>query len=101
MPDQAAADKVLENLHEQLPVEKTEGAVSGEPGKNAVRQVQATVDLGKPDEPVKKAEVLIQTPEMAEATAKTHDDYRKAQELRAAGDEAGAKAIEDKIADDA
>jgi tetratricopeptide (TPR) repeat protein len=40
-PDQAAADQVLANLHKEMPVESANGAVTGEPGKNAVRQVQA------------------------------------------------------------
>lgn len=99
VPDQAAADKVLENLHAQMPVEKVEGSVTGEPGKNGVRQVQAIVDTRAPQgEPVKRAEVLIQTPEMDEATDSTHDDYRKSQELRAAGKDAEAGALERKIA---
>jgi Region found in RelA / SpoT proteins len=98
-PDQPAAERVLENIHGKLPVEKTEGAVTGEPGKNAVRQVQAIVDTAAPShEPVKKAEVLIQTPEMAKAADETHDDYRKAQELRAAGKEAEAAQLESAIA---
>jgi len=99
VPDQEAAGKVLENLHGELPVQKAEGSVTGEPGKNAVRQVQAIVDTKAPaGEPVKKAEVLIQTPEMAKVTEQSHDDYRKAQELRAAGKEAEAAAIENRIA---
>lgn len=100
VPDQQAADKVLENLHQKLPVESKEGTVTGEPGNNAVRQTQAIVHTGAPEgEPVKKAEVLLQTPEMHAATEQTHDDYRKAQELRAAGKEAEAQAIEGKIAE--
>lgn len=97
VPDQAAADAVLQNLHEQMPVEKVEGSVTGEPGKNGVRQVQAIVNTGAEGEPIQRAEILIQTPEMARATGETHDDYRKAQELRQAGDEPGAKAIEERI----
>lgn len=96
VPDQAAADKVLENLHEQMPVESVNGSLE-EPGKNGVRQVQAVVNTGAEGEPVQRAEVLIQTPEMNEATARTHDDYRKSQELRAAGKIEEANALEDKI----
>lgn len=99
VPDQAAADQVLKNLDQKLPVESVNGSVTGEPGKNAVRQTQAIVDTGAPaGEPVKKAEVMLQTPEMAKATEATHDNYRKAQELRAQGKEAEAQAIETEIA---
>ena len=98
VPDQAAAEQVVANLHKEMPVESATGAVTGEPGKNAVRQVQAIANTGVPGEPVKKAEVLLQTPEMHAATEKTHDDYRKAQELRAAGKEQEAVALEQKIA---
>lgn len=98
VPDQAAADAVLKNLHEQMPVESVNGTVDGEAQKNGVRQVQAVVDLKAPDgEPVKKAEVLIQTPEMAAAAERTHDDYRRSQELRAEGKDAEAEALEAKI----
>ena len=84
VPDQQAAVKVLQNLDQTLPVEKVEGSVDGEPGKNGVQQVQAIVDTQAPGEPVKKAEVLIQTPEMAEATGITVTlNIRKAQELHA------------------
>jgi hypothetical protein len=99
VPDQAAADKVLENLHQQLPVTDKSGTVTGEPGNNAVRQVQAHVDTQAPaGEPVKKAEVLIQTPEMHAMTEETHADYRKAQELRAAGKYTEAEKLEQEIA---
>lgn len=99
VPDQAAANKVLENLHQQMPVQSAEGTVTGEPQNNAVRQTQAIVDTKAPaGEPVRKAEVMLQTPEMAKATESTHDDYRKAQELRAAGKEAEAGQLEDQIA---
>jgi len=96
-PNQQAADQVLENLHQRFPVESVTGSVDGEPGKNGVQQVQAIVNIAQPGEPVKRAEVLVQTPEMAKATDQTHDDYRKAQELRAAGKEEEAKALEAKI----
>ena len=99
VPDQESANKVLENLNQQMPVESVNGTVTGEPGKNAVRQTQAIVNTGAPEgEPVKKAEVMIQTPEMAKVTEETHDDYRKAQELRAAGKEAEAGRLESEIA---
>ena len=99
VPDQPAANQVLENLHKEMPVESANGAVTGEPGKNSVRQTQAIVDTNAPaGEPVKKAEVMLQTPEMAKATDETHDDYRKAQELRAQGKEAEAQAVESEIA---
>jgi hypothetical protein len=98
VPDQKAADQVLANLDKTLPVEKVEGSVTGEPGKNAVRQVQAIVDTQQPGEPVRKAEILLQTPEMHAATEETHEDYRKAQELRAAGKNDEAQKIEDRIA---
>ena len=97
VPDQPAAEKVLHNLNGKLPVEKVEGSVDGEPGKNGVQQVQAIVDTQAPGEPVKKAEVLIQTPEMAKATDQTHDDYRRAQDLRAQGKDAEADKIESQI----
>jgi GGDEF domain-containing protein len=101
VPHQEAANQVLENLHQQMPVESAEGSVTGEPGKNAVRQTQALVNTGAPaGEPVKKAEVILQTPEMHEATEGTHDDYRKAQELRAQGKDAEAGELEAKIARD-
>lgn len=99
VPDQAAAEQVLENLHREMPVESVTGAVTGEPGKNSVRQVQAVVNTGAEGEPLKRAEVLIQTPEMAAATDETHDDYRKAQELRQAGKTAEADALEKQIAE--
>jgi hypothetical protein len=98
VPDQEAANQVLENLHPEMPVEEVNGMVTGEPGKNAVRQTQAVVSTDQPGEPVKNAEVLLQTPEMHKATETTHDDYRKAQELRAAGKEAEAQAVENRIA---
>jgi len=97
VPDQQAADQVLQNLDRQMPVESVNGQVTGEPGKNGVRQVQATVRLPETGEPVKRAEVLIQTPEMNRATDQTHDDYRKAQELRQAGKDAEAQKLENKI----
>jgi hypothetical protein len=98
VPDQEAAGKVLKNLHQEMPIQKAEGSVTGEPQNNAVRQVQAVVDTGAPaNEPVKKAEVLLQTPEMNEATEATHDKYRKAQELRAQGKEAEAAKLEQEI----
>ena len=99
VPDQQAADQVLEGVNRQLPVESKEGAVAGEPGKNDVRQTQALVRTGGPGEPVQHAELLVQTPEMAKATDETHDDYRKAQELRAQGDEEGAKRLEAQVAE--
>ena len=99
VPDQEAANQVLANLHKELPVESVEGTIAGEPQKNAVRQTQAIVNTNAPaGEPVKKAEVILQTPEMAAATDETHDDYRKAQELRAAGKETEAAEIERQIA---
>jgi len=97
VPDQQAADQVLQNLDRQMPVESVNGQVTGEPGKNGVRQVQAIVKLPETGEPVKRAEVLIQTPEMNLAADQTHDDYRKAQELRRAGKDAEAQKLEDKI----
>jgi diguanylate cyclase (GGDEF)-like protein len=97
VPDQASAEQVLQNLNGKLPVEKVEGSIDGEPGKNGVQQVQAIVDTQAPGEPVQKAEVLIQTPEMAAATDSTHSDYRKAQELRAQGKDAEADKIENQI----
>ena len=98
VPDQPAANQVLNNLHKEMPVESANGAVTGEPGNNSVRQTQAIVDTNAPaGEPVKKAEVMLQTPEMAKATDDTHDDYRKAQELRAAGQEQEAGEIEARI----
>ena len=98
VPDQAAADQVLANLDKTMPVESAEGKVSGEAGKNGVRQVQAIVDTKAPaGEPVKKAEVIIQTPEMAKATDATHDDYRRAQELRAAGKNDEAAKLEQEL----
>jgi hypothetical protein len=96
VPDQAAADKVLEKLHQEMPVESVNGSLDAA-GKNGVRQVQAVVNTGAEGEPVKRAEVLIQTPEMNEATDRTHDDYRKSQELRAAGKIEEADALEKKI----
>ncbi|MBW4049821.1 MAG: hypothetical protein HIU89_18445, partial [Proteobacteria bacterium] len=97
VPDQAAAEQVLQNLHEQMPVESVNGNVTGEPGKNGVRQVQAVVNTQTPGEPVQRAEILIQTPEMSEAAGDTHDDYRKSQELRAAGKDDEADALEARI----
>lgn len=98
-PDQPAAEQVLAHLHQELPVEKVEGSVNGEPQNNGVRQAQAIVSTNAPSgEPVKKAEVLIQTPEMHAATDATHDDYRKAQELRTQGKETEAKELEAGIA---
>lgn len=98
VPDQPAAQQVLENLHQQMPVESAEGKVTGEPGNNSVRQTQAIVDTKAPaGEPVKKAEVILQTPEMTKATDKTHDDYREAQELRSQGKEAEARQLETEI----
>jgi hypothetical protein len=97
VPDQQAAEQVLTNLDKTMPVEKVDGMVTGEPGKNAVRQVQAVVNTGAPGEPVKRAEVLLQTPEMAKVTEETHDDYRKAQELRQQGKDAEAEALEAQI----
>lgn len=100
VPDQEAAKQVLANLHESNPVQKAEGSVTGEPQKNGIRQVQALVDTKAPaGEPVKKAEVILQTPEMHAASEQTHDDYRKAQELRAAGKDAEAEKLEAKIID--
>jgi hypothetical protein len=99
VPDQASAEKVLANLHQEMPVEAANGKVTGDPQKNAVRQTQAIISTNAPaGEPVKKAEVILQTPEMAKATDQTHDDYRKAQELRSQGKEAEAAALEKKIA---
>jgi hypothetical protein len=104
VPDQAAADHVLRNLDQTMPVESVNGTVTGEPGKNAVRQTQAIVntegaarEAGVENEPVKRAEVLIQTPEMERAAEATHDDYRKAQELRQQGKDAEAEVLERKI----
>lgn len=97
VPDQASTQQVLENLDKTMHVESVNGSVEGEGQKNNVRQVQAIVQTGEPDEPVRRAEILIQTPEMAAAAESTHDDYRKAQELRAAGDEAGAAKLEENI----
>lgn len=98
VPDQPAAQQVLENLHQQMPVESAEGKVTGEPGNNSVRQTQAIVNTkASAGEPVKKAEVILQTPEMTKATDKTHDDYREAQELRSQGKEAEARQLETEI----
>ncbi len=99
VPHQQAAEQVLDKLHTKLPVEDVNGTVTGAAGKNHVRQVQATVGLRpKPSEPVKRAEVLLQTPEMVKATDKTHDDYRRAQELRAAGKTNEAAKLEGSLA---
>lgn len=98
VPNQAAAEEVLKNLHQTLPVVEANGTVTGLPGKNAVSQLQSVVKTGTPGEPVQHAEVILQTPEMHAATESTHDDYRKAQELRAAGKDAEAAALEQKIA---
>ena len=96
---------MLANLHKDMPVVSANGEVTGEPGKNAVRQTQAVVNaegLGTKgpgtQEPVKHAEVLLQTPEMAKAAEETHDAYRRAQELRAQGKDAEAEKIEAQIA---
>lgn len=98
VPDQAAAGQVLANLDKTLPVQKAEGAVTGEPAHNDIRQVQAIVDTKAPaGEPVKKAEVILQTPEMHQASEGTHEDYRKAQDLRAEGKVAEAEALEASI----
>jgi hypothetical protein len=99
VPDQEAANEVLKNLHQEMPVESANGTVTGEPQNNAVRQTQAIVDTeAPPEEPIKHAEIMLQTPEMHAATDRTHDQYREAQELRAQGKEAEAQAIESEIA---
>lgn len=101
VPDQAAAGQVLANLDKTLPVQKAEGSVTGEPAHNDIRQVQAIVDTKAPaGEPVKKSEIILQTPEMHAASEDTHGDYRKSQDLRAAGKTAEADALDAKIARD-
>lgn len=97
VPDQQAAEQVLEHLHGRLPVAKAEGAVDGKPGKNGVRQVQAMVALPENGNPVKQAEVLLQTPEMAKATDGTHDDYRAMQDAEAGGKAGLAARLRKKI----